>query len=506
MVTAGGIEVGRKYDVDELTLMPELHQLPDIARVGQPVEQELEAVYFDTEDLVLSAMDVTLRRRTGGKDAGWHLKVPMHGDERREVHEPLGSKPGQVPGALLKLVRVFVRDRALAPIARLRTRRILHALHGQDDSVLAEVIDDHVQADILTVNPASQQWREWEIELVDGSPALLAAADSMLLLGGARTATHPSKLARTLGGAAVKEKPSPPPRPTPKGPAGAILLAYVSKQIQDLMKQDPRVRQDAPDAVHLMRVTTRRIRSALASYRKLTTPEPTGALRLELKWLTGILSQARDAQVIHARLGDRVRAEPGDLVLGLVSQRIDEELAAEYTTAHHGVLQALDDERYFRLLDSLDTFLADPTLTPLASEPARPTIAKLVREEEKRLRRGVKNARSAPASGSRDLDLHEVRKRAKCLRYAAEAAAVVHGKRAQRLARSAHNIQKILGDHQDSVVTRHLLRRLGAESYVHGENGFTYGRLHALEQAGARDSETRFNQQWHRFPTKSLKK
>jgi hypothetical protein len=64
--------------------------------------------------------------------------------------------------------------------------------------------------------------------------------------------------------------------------------------------------------------------------------------------------------------------------------------------------------------------------------------------------------------------------------------------------------EKILGDYQDSVVTRDLLRRLGAEAFVQGENGFSYGRLHALEQSIALDAEARFHREWKKFATPSL--
>ena len=71
---------------------------------------------------------------------------------------------------------------------------------------------------------------------------------------------------------------------------------------------------------------------------------------------------------------------------------------------------------------------------------------------------------------------------AKRLRYAAEAAAI-DDKHAGRLEKAAHGIQKVPGRHQDSVVARDVLRRLAAEGFLEGENAFTYGRLHAWNNA-----------------------
>ncbi|MCU1533124.1 MAG: hypothetical protein JWO49_2695 [Arthrobacter sp.] len=498
MASVDSVEIERKYDVDGTAVLPPLDKLPGVNRAEAPVEHRLEAVYFDTADQVLAAHGITLRRRTGGDDAGWHLKLPAGPDERRELREPPGSNPENIPARLLKFVRVFVRDRPLTPVARLKTRRIVHRLRGTEDEVLADVADDQVQADRLGSDPESLAWREWEIELVDGTPALLDAAQSVLAAAGVRPAAHVSKLARTLG--AHHAQKEPPPRPDRKGPASAVLLAYVHEQVRALTEQDPQVRQDAPGSIHQMRVATRRMRSALATHRRLLDAEVANRLRGELKWLAGCLGEARDAEVMRERLNDMVAHEPPDLVLGPVARRIEEELGADYHAAHARVLQALDDERYFRLLDALDAFLAAPPLQAPASGPARTTIAALIGKDWKRVRRAVRAANTATAGADHDLALHEVRKSAKRLRYAAESFALVHPKRAARLVNAAHGLQKILGEHQDGVVTRDLMRQLGVQAHLAGENGFTYGRLHALEQSMAADSETRFLKAWKRFP------
>jgi len=102
MTSHDALEIERKYDVTEATPLPDLHTLPGVRRVDQPVEHLLEAVYFDTDDLTLAANHITLRRRTGGDDAGWHLKLPQSSDTRRELHEPLGVDRNRVPEALLQ--------------------------------------------------------------------------------------------------------------------------------------------------------------------------------------------------------------------------------------------------------------------------------------------------------------------------------------------------------------------------------------------------------------------
>ncbi|MFD1213039.1 CHAD domain-containing protein [Arthrobacter sp. GCM10027362] len=505
MASPGIVEIERKYDVDEDTPVPALHELPGVSRVEQPVEHQLEAVYYDTEDLVLASRRITLRRRTGGSDAGWHLKLPEDGG-RREFHEPLGEDSEDVPAPLLQLVRVHVRERNLVPVARLQTRRVVHSLRGANDVLLADMSDDHVQARSLGPEPASTRWREWEIELVDGHQDLLDAGEALFAGAGVQPAGHGSKLARALGDRVLPAAPQPP-QPKRKGSAGAVMLGYLDQQVRVLKEQDPLVRLDAPDSVHQMRLATRRLRSALATHRRLLQADVTDRLRSELRWLGHVLGAARDAAVMQQRLAGMLAREDATLVLGPVSRRLDIDFGQSYRDARAAVLRALDQDRYFRLLDALDALLADPPLTPQASKPAGKVIPKLVRRDMKRLKRAVKAAGGVPA-GEKDPDplLHEARKCAKRLRYAAEAAAPVAPRHADRLEAASHEVQDILGAHQDSVVARQLLRRLGAESLSLGENGFTYGRLHALEQEGAAESVKRFRQAWKKFPPAVLKK
>src|SRR5205814_9007246 len=103
--------------------LPGRDDLPHDARTSRPYEEQLEAEYYDTGDLRLIRAGITLRRRRGGHDAGWHLKLPVGPDTRREIRLPLGRAGGRVPRELAGLVRVHTRGEPLQPIARLPTRR-----------------------------------------------------------------------------------------------------------------------------------------------------------------------------------------------------------------------------------------------------------------------------------------------------------------------------------------------------------------------------------------------
>ena len=119
-------EIERKYDVDEKAVLPDLARVVGVARVEEAGEADLEAEYFDTERGDLAAHRIVLRRRRGGTDEGWHIKLP--GDEgHTELHWPLTDHEAP-PAEVVDRVRSRVRGRELGVIARLRTHRVFRRL------------------------------------------------------------------------------------------------------------------------------------------------------------------------------------------------------------------------------------------------------------------------------------------------------------------------------------------------------------------------------------------
>lgn len=483
------LEIETKYDVDEHAKLPALHELPGVASVAQPVELALEAVYFDTAALDLAAAKVTLRRRTGGEDDGWHVKLPMAAGERLEIQHPLGRAVRKEPLQVVRIVRVHVRDRELVPVVTLSTRRIVHRLLDADGEVLAELADDQVTS---TVDGKSETWREWEVELVNGETDLLEAAEPVLRAAGAKPASGPSKLARALGDRVpVRTRWELPEKPT----TADLFRAYAIAQVKAIHERDPGVRRDVPDSVHKMRVATRRLRSALATYRPVVDREAGDQLRAELKWFAGELGGARDAEVLREHFSTAVDEQPVDLVMGKVGGYIDTHLRSVYKAARVEALAALESERYFRLLDALDELIANPPLTGETRKAAK-QAPELLDHDWKRMRKAVRRMENAEDVVEQDHELHEVRKAAKRLRYAAESAEPVLGDEATGLVSRAKEVQEVLGDHQDSVVARELLRQLAVQVFLDGGNAFTFGRLHAAEEQRGEASRIAFLELW----------
>jgi CHAD domain-containing protein len=419
------------------------------------------------------------------------------------VHAPLGRGVKKPPDALLGPVTGILRGAPVRPVATLRTRRLVTSLRGADGELLAEIADDLVTATIPPSGPGAptevQAWREVEVELGSDDGVVGAAVGERLVRAGARPSASASKVGRVLA-ERLTALTGPPPHPTTNGSgkkggkkrptAGEFVLSALREQVAGLQSADVLLRTEQPGGVHQVRVAARRLRSTLAAFRNILDRDATAALREELSWLGGQLANARDDEVALRHLRDMVADDPDELVLGPVAARIQQIELREVRAGLDRALLTVSEPRYLRLLDALHGLLTDPPFTARAAEPLRPVLRDAARRSARRLRRRLAATRRAPDSARAEA-LHEVRKAAKRARYAAE---IGRGElsNVKALARAGKKVQTVLGELQDTVVTREHARRLGIVAAAAGENSFTYGRLHALEQARAVRAEQEF--------------
>jgi CHAD domain-containing protein len=499
-------ETERKYEVPAPGDFPRLSGLTGGGRGTSLVDagtHDLDAVYYDTADLRLARTSATLRRRTGGSDAGWHLKLPLADDTREEIRAPLQE---EIPEQLRDLALSRTRGARLEPVVRIRSHRAVRDLVDADGSLVAEVVLDQVEADSLRPEGGHTAWAELEVEVVEGGdPALLKRVDKALGKEGFARLRTPSKLTRALKetspgkDTAPDTEPAPaPPADVAPGSAGEQVLAYVSQQVRTIVDLDPAVRRGLPDSVHKMRVACRRLRSCLRSYRSLFDRAVTDPLRDELQWLGGELGAERDQEVLLERLRDGVEGLPPELVLGPVSARLQAWDANRSAAARERSLGALSSPRYMTLLESLNRLTTHPPLRSKASRKPAKALSQAILKEHDRLAGRIERARRTPPGPERDAALHDARKGAKRLRYAAEAARPALGKPARRMAKLVKGVQQTLGDHHDSVVARETLRRQAVAAHAAGEPGFTWGLLYGEEQATAAARERELPQLWKR--------
>ncbi|REE60741.1 CHAD domain-containing protein [Streptomyces sp. 3212.3] len=487
-------EIERKYEAAAGNELPDLTRVGGVSAVVDKGLAQLDATYYDTVDQRLAGASLTLRRRTGGADAGWHLKLPVSEGVRDEIHAPLSDT---VPGYLSSLVRSRVRDAELVPLVRLRSARDIRHLVDAEGALLAEVSLDRVRAERLSGGGGATEWTEIEVELADdGDPAFLDKVDKTLRKAGVSRSSSPSKLARAL-----EETGAPAARTTarddkPPVTAGDHVLAYVRVQRDAIVDLDPAVRRDVFDSVHSMRVATRRLRSTFRSFSKVLDRDVTDPIADDLKWLAGELGVDRDREVLTEHLTTALSELPRTLVSGPVQGRLKSWSNERRGGTRNRLISVLDGDRYLRLLNALDALVADPPLLKAAAKDPAKAIAKAVRKDFGKVADLVGQALDLPPGHDRDMAMHEARKKTKRTRYAAEAAAPALGKPAESLVKSMKSLQTVLGDHQDSVMARETLRELSATAYAAKENSFTYGVLYGREEQRAAAAEAALPELW----------
>jgi CHAD domain-containing protein len=361
---------------------------------------------------------------------------------------------------------------------------------------------------------------------------LLDAIEERLLAAGARPSASRSKLARALG-----DRVTPAPRP-PRDlrTAGDVALAYLHTQYAALLALDPAVRRAEEDAVHRMRVATRRARSALKSFRRELDRTATDPLGAELKWCAAALGGERDREVLAERLHRRLaeldaaphaesdagphagphaesdaQSSPVTAAAADAARRrigtyaVPDRTAPARTpranananaSATAGAPPEMAGARYFALLDAFQTLLAAPPYLRAAAAPAAPAAAAVLRRDHARLRLGVEEALATDPGDARDTALHEARKEAKRARYSAEAAEAVLGAEATAHTARMKQVQQLLGEHQDSVMCRTAVAALRAAAVAAGEDPAPYDAIIRRERALAADAEARLPEVW----------
>ncbi|WP_414940412.1 CHAD domain-containing protein [Amycolatopsis sp. cmx-11-51] len=476
-------EIERKYDLAADRPIPPLTPAGPVTNQAEPRVDVLDATYFDTPDFRLAQAGITLRRRLGGGDEGWHLKLPVSADKREELRLPLSGKPEKVPGALAKLVRGHTLGGKLGQVAHLRTERTSYALLDAKGRELATLTDDVVTGEAGGEKAHLDRWREIEIELSPGAdPKVLDSLDRAVVNAGAERSRWPSKL-RRLTDELV---------PSARGASGSVLADYFAEQLDALRRNDIGVRRDVEDSVHQMRVASRRLRSALRTFRRSLNADVANGLAAELRWLGGELGPARDNEVMAERLHDEVKTLPAELVLGNVEQLMTRHFAREAEEAKTRAIRALDSKRYTDLLRTLEKLARKPRKI----KDDKTELRKAVARSDRKLREAVAVASEFEPGPEQDVALHEVRKKAKRARYAADTVRPVTGKKLRKWGKNVKAVQTTLGTHHDVVVTREVLRLLGLRAYAESENAFTYGLLYGRSVATAEASHRRFTGEW----------
>jgi CHAD domain-containing protein len=460
-----------KFEVHADWALPRVRKLvPEGGRLDQQV-RKLDNTYFDTPETGLRLFGITLRRRVGGSETGWQLKIPNR-TARTELQSR--SRAKTVPPALAHAVAGLVGGDSLDPVASLMTTRTAYRVLDADGVLILEIADDQVDSGTANGESPLRSWRELEVELGPaGKKKDLRRASKLLQTAGATPSARRTKLDRALGSASPEGEVAD----VKPGTVGELVANYIATQCVVLASNDVGLRTGAP-VVHETRVAVRRLRSTLRIFGDVVDAGSAEELDGELAWYADVLGQVRDREVLSARMIKLIADLPAQHIRGPVEAEITKTLAKERDDAMLRLNEAMRTPRYQHLMQLLRGWKTAPPLSEVADKSAKAAAAyvkKAQRKANKRLR----------DAGDDIEQLHGARKAMKRLRYAAELVEPADHSM-KRVARDAKQMQTLLGEHQDAIVAARFLATVSA-SEGDSESGFTYGVLMASEMHRAAD-------------------
>ncbi|HTN80586.1 MAG TPA: CYTH and CHAD domain-containing protein, partial [Acidimicrobiales bacterium] len=458
------IEREAKFSTWPGFVLPDLDRVLPSVSAGARAEIPLDATYWDTPDLRLIRWGTTIRYRTEAGRGMWTVKLPGKtegGVLSRPEHDIPGS-PNTIPDAALDLVRGYARTAPLAPVARLQTLRRRAPLFDPRGHRIAEVADDEVS--VLDGERVAARFREVELEVTSEAPHhLLPALIERLRAAGAGEPDPTPKLVRALGPRALAPPELVVPTIDAASPVGDVARAAITAAVIRIIEHDALVRRDTkPEGVHQARVGTRRLRSDLRTFVSIFDAEWGDGIRNDLKALADALGHVRDADVMLTRL-KRASSEldPQDWP---AAESVRSRLARQRAAQRRALDDVYGSREYLQLLDRLVEAAAAPRFVEAAQLPATQALPSIVQRPWNHLVKAV-----GELGDEADPDhLHEIRIRAKRVRYAAEAAMLAIAD-AEPMARTAAVIQDLLGEQHDAIVAARWLRDVASTNVTRGE-------------------------------------
>jgi CHAD domain-containing protein len=437
---------------------------------GAPGSGTRRRTWLDTFDWRLSRAGLELefaQAKKGGRlllarDDGTPLaEQPVAGWPRRP---PLADQlpPGPVRDALLPVTG----PRALLPAVRaVSTISVTRLLNADGKTVVRLIADRCTVSDPAAGNAEANAAAELPPRLavaeVRGYPgqarraaALLAAVPgaspaTRSLLGSARGALH---LTPPAGGVDAGIT-----APMPASAAVARLLLRLLDTVE--LNLDGVLRDLDTEFLHDLRVAVRRTRSAIKLLGRVLPADLAAEYAAEFKWLGDVTTPTRDLDVHllgFAAMADGLQAaSPEDL------EPFRAFLARRRGREFRRLAAALRSARFRSITHDWRKALLEIRDADAARKPAGPTAAALAASTTGRVFRKITTQGGAITADSPAESLHDLRKRAKDLRYLLEFFAPLHDPAGyKKVVGDLKQLQDCLGEFQDSQVQREEIHAL----------------------------------------------
>ncbi|MET4478962.1 CHAD domain-containing protein [Bradyrhizobium sp. F1.13.3] len=465
---AGEIELKLLVDADR---MAHFNAAPVIAANARNkgTRKHLKSVYYDTPERTLRRNGLSLRVRRSGARFVQTVKTDVVDDPLRRG-EWEASVPSLAPD--LALAMSFIPEKLRGhleaqPLEAVFTADVhRHARLIDLPSGTVEIAFDRGE---LTAGDRSLPVSEIELELKSGSGSTIYEIALRLAEHGLVKPSIRSKSARGFDLAADRPPAARRPRKLRLDPSVTLDEAFATilrSCFLHLLQSLPAAEDGRnPEGVHQLRVSLRRLRSALDLMRSVGALSNLDALRSEARWLAQDLSAARDWDVFRIEtLPTIAKACPSVAGFDALGRAAAGRQSDAYRKAH----DALEDRRCAIFLLGLGSWIetrgwrndvAAEDLGQLA-EPAVNFAQRILSEQYAKVLRRGRRFKSLSAEG-----LHRVRLATKRLRYLSEflLPLFVDRKFARKFSRRLAGLQEQLGAFNDMAVTASLLDRLGAE-------------------------------------------
>jgi inorganic triphosphatase YgiF len=465
---AGEIELKLLVDADR---MADFNAAPVIAANARNKgsRKHLKSVYYDTPERLLRKSGLSLRVRQSGGRFVQTVKTDVADDPLRRG-EWEASVPSLAPD--LALAMPFIPEKLRSHLAAQPLEAVFTAdihRHARVVALPAGTVEIAFDQGALTVGDRSVPVSEIELELKSGSASTVYEIALRLAEQGAVKPSIRSKSVRGFDLAADKPPAARRPRKLRLEPSVTLDEAFATilrSCFLHLLQSLPAAEDGRnPEGVHQLRVSLRRLRSALDLMRSVGALSNLDALRSEAKWLAQDLSAARDWDVFQLEtlptIANACPSVAGFDVLGKAA-------AKRQSEAYRKAQRALADRRCAVFLIGLGGWIetrgwrndvAAEDLGQLA-EPAVDFAQRILSEQYAKVLRRGRRFKSLPAE-----QLHRVRLATKRLRYLSEFLLPLFADRrsARKFSRRLAGLQEELGAFNDMAVTASLLDGLGTE-------------------------------------------
>jgi CHAD domain-containing protein len=244
--------------------------------------------------------------------------------------------------------------------------------------------------------------------------------------------------------------------PSPTDPAVKAVAQAIAGQLRAMTAEHDKAVTGDVEAIHRLRVATRRLRAALRMLREVAPSDAAESAADELGWLCGAIGAVRDLDVLAQLLEERATRLEAAFIRAL--EPLSATIRRQRATEQERLIAALNSERYRGLVQHLGRLAPEPAADSIALGAV---AARLVRSQL----RAMLRAGAALDEVSSPETLHRLRVRVKKLRYALEPLRAVGGKPVRRMLRRLERVQQRVGLYHDAATATAWLHGWAAESH-----------------------------------------